>query len=117
MLRERGISLWEANHYKVHFELNAKGQRKAATKKDPVTVILKIPEMVDRDFHGHGATIDEAVTNALTFSYNRPIRMRESGVSGALARLEDEIEKLWDVLWKQRYANMTDEELDDDVPF
>jgi hypothetical protein len=117
MLRERNISLWEANHYKPVMQLNAAGARKSATTKDPVTVILKIPDMLERDFRGHGPTIDDAVTNALIFSFNRPLRLREAGITGAMARLERELEALWDVLWRSRYANMTDDELDDDVPF
>lgn len=109
MLDERGISLWDANHYRTSASTS-----KVATTKDPVSVVLKIPEAPDMNFHGYGATLDEAVAHALTFSFNLPLRLREPGLAGAMARLENQLNELWGVLW-QRPDRQAD--LEDDIPF
>lgn len=109
MLAERDIALWDAYHYKDY-----RSTSKYATTKDPVSVVLKIPEAPDMNFHGHGDNLDAAVANALAFSYNLPLRLREKELAGAMARLESELHETWRSLWEQRCADL---DLADDVPF
>lgn len=110
MLTERNVALWDAFHYQT---IHSTGRH--ANKKDPVTVILKIPEMPDKDFHGNGATIDDAVVSAFTFPYNRDLILREGGLRAAMIRLEDELFKLWLAIHSSTYRSYDD--FDDDVPF
>ncbi len=115
MLDERNISLWDAYHYKT-----AASTSKVATTKDPVSVVLKTPDAIDMNFHGYGATLDEAVAHALTFSFNLPLRLREPGLYGAIARLEAAMNDLWATLYDQRHKRgqlLGTGDLDDDIPF
>lgn len=89
MLRERDVALWSADHYQDH-----RSTSKQATKRDPVSVVLKVPELPDKDFYGHGDTIDLAVGNAFSARYNRALLEREGGLRLALAKLEDAIDEL-----------------------
>jgi hypothetical protein len=123
MLRERDVALWSADHYQDH-----RSTTKNATKRDPVTVVLKVPELPDRDFHGSGDTLDLAVAAAFNFPYNRALLEREGGLRLALAKLEDAVADLTRPLsadrWKREVAayratrpDQVWDDLDDDVPF
>lgn len=115
MLDERGIALWDAYHYK-----RPGSTSKTATSKDPVSVVLKTPEAPDMNFHGYGDTLEEAVRHALTFSFNLPLRLRESGLNGAMARLEAATQELWVTLLEDRQRRgqlLGTGDIDDDIPF
>jgi hypothetical protein len=110
MLVERDVALWDAVHYKDQHSTG-----KNASKKDPVTVILKIPEKPEMSFYGNGRTIDEAVVNAFCFPYNRDLLLREGGLRAAMIRLEDELWKLWLAIHARTHHGNLDD--DDDIPF
>lgn len=116
MLVERDIALWDAHHFKT-----AATTTKYATMKDPVSVCLVTPRAIDRMFYGRGATTDEAVLNAL--AVNTGLNFQADGLTGAMARLENELHALWSLMWQTKdrvraaELGIRVEDLDDDVPF
>lgn len=109
MLVERDIALWDAHHYKT-----VESTTKYATTKDPVSVCLLTPRAVDRYFYGRGPTVDDAIANAL--ASNSGLNFDEPGLTGALARLENEMHAVQGAIWKSRIDRFGDD-LDDDIPF
>lgn len=107
MLVERDIALWDAYHYQTP---SSTGRH--ANSKDPVRVALMTPHAIDRMFYGAGPTVDEAIVNAL--ATNSGLNFHEPGLTGALARLENECHALSSGLWS-RPGRWSD--IDDDIPF
>lgn len=108
MLVDRDIALWDAHHYNT-----ATGR---PTTKDPVSVCLMTPRAVDQMFYGKGATTDEAVLDCL--ARNTGLKLDEPGVTGALARLENEMHALGSACFSYRWDTLGQkDDLDADVPF
>lgn len=110
MLVERDIALWQASHYTDRNSRNPGHPN----SKDPVLVTLATPRAVDRFFYGRGASVDEAIANGL--ASNSGLNFDEPGMTGALARLENEMHGLSTAIWQNKIATFGDD-LDDDVPF
>lgn len=123
MLVERDVAVWDAHHYTTAASSNP-GRPNA---KDPVSVCLMTPRAPDRMFYGRGPTLDDAVLNAL--ADNTGLNFLEPGITGALARLENELAALTAIWYQDRMQRLCDQfresgghakygvDWDDDVPF
>lgn len=104
-LAERGLVIWII-HHPMRYDAPS-GKSKADTSR--VEVQLAGPG-IDASPWGYGANTEEAVANALL---SPALRMQMPGIVGAVARLEDEINKLYVAIWLETCKLGGD----DDVPF
>lgn len=114
ILLERDIALWDAHHYTDQHSAH----QGRPTSKDPVSVCLATPRALDRYFYGRGPDVDAAVMHAL--ASNSGLNYMEPGVTGALARLENELHALNSAMWQDRekiWVAGGGDELDFDIPF
>lgn len=102
-LEERGLTIWQCN-----FAMKHEPGERAKEDRTKVHVQLAGPGLEQFSPWGYGATVEEAVNDALS---NPHLRMKQSGLIGAVARLESEIYKLTISLHMQHDGD------EDDIPF
>jgi len=83
-------------------------EAKRQNKSSPISLTLAGPGL-DRMLYGFGDTMEDAVASAFRTPY---WRMRQPGLFGAMARLDEELRALTAKLFWINYGD-----LDDDVPF
>jgi hypothetical protein len=100
-LAERDLAVWQCFHPMIPTE---KGHSKG--DKTRVEVQLAGPQLMDYSPWGFGPTVRAAIDDALAHPF---IRALDTGLGGAMARLEEEMRCLTIALIMDR--------LDDDIPF
>lgn len=131
-LQAMNLTIWSMMHPKQPFFNEKTGKQSQREDKTRVIVTLNGPG-VSHPAMGFGATLREAVDDALMTGRDQPLLDRVPGLKGALLRLDAAMSALRFVMMQDRYSyerfgfshttafgELTAEQLkdlDDDVPF